>query len=293
VSVDRRGFLKLAGTLGAGIGWTSLNGSRLLATDLAKGTPNAEKLGWRVGVQTWTFHRLTLFEAIENTASLGLKYLETYVGQRLSKDHPTAQFRASMPVELRRVVKEKLAHSGVTLLSHYEVAPPYRELFAFCKDMGVEMLITEPPAEALDVMEKLCEEYAIALALTNHPKPALYWNPDIVAKVCNGRGKRIGASCDLGHWVREGLNPADCLAKVRGRIFQFHFRDMSKYGRDTRDVPLGTGMCDIRGILAEVHRQGIKPIFMLEYEDSYALPQLAQSVKFFDEMVAVIVSGRP
>ena len=29
--------------------------------------------------------------------------------------------------------------------------------------------------------------------------------------LCKGRGKRIGACCDTGHWVRSGLDPVACL----------------------------------------------------------------------------------
>jgi len=35
-----------------------------------------ERLGWRLGVEAYTFHKFTLFEAIEKTAQLGLPFLE-------------------------------------------------------------------------------------------------------------------------------------------------------------------------------------------------------------------------
>jgi len=34
-----------------------------------------EKLGWRLGIEAYTFHKYTLFEAIERTAQLGLPYM--------------------------------------------------------------------------------------------------------------------------------------------------------------------------------------------------------------------------
>ena len=39
----------------------------------------------------------------------------------------------------------------------------------FAHEMGVRTLVAEPPAEAFDVIEKLCEEYQINLAVHNHP----------------------------------------------------------------------------------------------------------------------------
>jgi sugar phosphate isomerase/epimerase len=294
--LHRRGFLQTSGTLGAGIVLTGLCGPQLAAAQQAGGAPNAEKLGWRLGIQTWTFRLFSLFDAIDMTASLGLKYIETYVGQTISKDHPTARFRADMPADMRGLVKKKLADSGLTLTSHYEVGP-FREMFEFCKDMGVEMLISDPPEGAygytFDAVDKLCEEYGITLALTNHPKPAPYWSPETVLGVCSGRSKRIGASGDIGHWVHEGLNPTECVKKLEGRLVQFHFRDRSKHGLDGHDVPLGTGIADIKGILAELHRKRIKPLFMLEYEycEENPLPDLAQSVRFFNEVAAELAAN--
>jgi hypothetical protein len=43
----------------------------------------AEKLGWQLGVQTYSFNRFTFFEAIDKAASVGLKYAETIRGKRL------------------------------------------------------------------------------------------------------------------------------------------------------------------------------------------------------------------
>ena len=43
---------------------------------LTEGCYNAEKLGWKVGVQYHTFNKHTVFEAIELTRALGLHYIE-------------------------------------------------------------------------------------------------------------------------------------------------------------------------------------------------------------------------
>ena len=39
---------------------------------LADGCPNAEKLGWKVGIQFYSFHKYTFFEGIDLTRALGL-----------------------------------------------------------------------------------------------------------------------------------------------------------------------------------------------------------------------------
>ena len=74
--MNRRGFLKTTAMVGTSIGVAGLGRSPLLAAPLATGAPNAEKLGWRLGCQAWTFRLFPLFEAIDKTAALGLHYME-------------------------------------------------------------------------------------------------------------------------------------------------------------------------------------------------------------------------
>ncbi len=124
--MDRRTFLKTTGAVGAGIGLAGLGGSRLLAAEVAHGAPNAEKLGWRLGCQAWSFNRFTLFEAIDKTASLGLHYIETGSFQVVSKDQPNVKFTEDSPADVRAAVKKKLADSDVKLLS-WGVIPLYKD----------------------------------------------------------------------------------------------------------------------------------------------------------------------
>jgi CubicO group peptidase (beta-lactamase class C family) len=43
----------------------------------------AEKQGWRLGMQSYSFHKFTLTEAIDKTNQLGMKYIEVYPGHKL------------------------------------------------------------------------------------------------------------------------------------------------------------------------------------------------------------------
>ena len=166
------------------------------------------------------------------------------------------------------------------------VGPYDKEAFDFAKDMGIETLVSEPKFDAFDAIDKLCEEYKINVALHDHPKPSPYWNPDTVLKVTKNHSKRIGACCDTGYWMRSDLNPVECLRKLEGRIISFHLKDLNEFGPKAHDVPWGTGRGDIKGILAEVKRQGIKPVFSMEYEYRFTMPELAECVAYFDKVAA-------
>ncbi len=296
--VNRRHFLKTTSLLGAGIGLAGLGGSRLWAAEqVAQAAANAEKLGWRLGAQAWTFHQGSLFDAIDKTSSLGLRYLEAFPGQGLSGDLPGLAFDENLSGDGRKAVKKKLADSGVTLVNCGVWGPSgdegqTRKFFDFAKEMGIETIASEPEENQFDMLEKLCDEYAINLAIHNHPKPSHYWNPDTVLKVCEGRSPRIGACADTGHWPRSGLVPLDCLKKLEGRIISLHFKDLNEATPAGHDVPWGTGVCDVKGMLTEIKRQNLKPVFSIEYEYNWgnSLPEIAQCIAYFNQCAAELSS---
>ncbi|NUQ64098.1 MAG: sugar phosphate isomerase/epimerase [Pirellulales bacterium] len=291
-NMDRRVFLKATGTIAvAGIAGL---GPRVLAAEAGPGAPNAEKIGWKLGCQAYTFNRFTFYEAVDKNRSLGLRWIEAYPGQKLSAEQADVEFGPKMSPEIRKTVKAKLADSDVTLINFGVVGlssneAESRTIFEFAKDMGIQTIVSEPPLDAFDLIEKLCEQYQINVALHNHPEPSRYWNPDTVLTATKGRGNRIGACADTGHWMRSGINPLDAVRKLEKRIISFHLKDLNKYGhKDAHDVPWGTGQAGLKAVLAEVCRQGFQGVFSIEYEHNWlnSLPEITESVAFFDKTAA-------
>ncbi|MCL4202305.1 MAG: sugar phosphate isomerase/epimerase [Pirellulaceae bacterium] len=296
--LDRRHFLKTATAAAAGLALVPQGSRDLFAQQLADGAPNAEKLGWRLGCQAYSFNRFTFYEAIDKVASLGLHWIEAYPGQRLSQEQPDIQIGESLSTDVRKQIKQRLADKKVQLVNYGVVGLPAdeagcRRTFDFAKDMGIETIVSEPGFDAIDTIEKLCNEYQINVALHNHPKPSRYWNPDTVLEVSKDRSPRIGACADTGHWMRSELNPVEQLKKLEGRIISFHFKDLNKFGGGAHDVPWGTGAGDVRAMLTEIHRQGVKAVFSIEYEHNWttSLPEIAECVKYFDKIAAELANA--
>jgi sugar phosphate isomerase/epimerase len=277
--MDRRSFLKSSGVLTAGVGLSGF----VWAEEKASKTPNADKLGWRLGCQAWTFNRFTLFEAIDKTAELGLRSIEAFPhGQKISTMN-SEKFGPKMSADDRKLVKSYLADKGVKLVN-MGVGPYDREAFEFAKEMGIETLVSEPKFADFDAIDKLVEEFKINVAIHDHPKPSPYWDPEIVLKHVKDHSKRIGACCDTGHWMRSDLNPVECLKKLEGRIISFHLKDLNEFGKGAHDVPWGTGRGDVKGMLAEVKRQKIKPVFSMEYEHKFTMDDLKECVTYFEKV---------
>ena len=286
--MNRRRFLQQSAALAAGAGALGVSSAPIGAMNRSPGAPNVDKLGWRLGCQAWTFNKFSFVEALDKTAELGLHYIEAFPGQKLSADKPREKMDPSLSAEARTEVRKRLADKDIKLVN-FGVCVADKKTFDFAKDMGIETLVSEPPFDAFDGLDKLCEEYQINVALHDHPRPSRYWSPDIVLKSCQDHSKRIGACCDTGHWMRSELVPVDCLKKLEGRVISFHVKDLNEFGPKAHDVPWGTGRGDLKAILAEVNRQKVKPVFSMEYEHKFTMAELAQCVAYFDKVAAELL----
>src|SRR5512136_1346747 len=146
----------------------------LVASARAQSPSAADPLGWRLGCAAWSFNRFTFFEAVEKTAALKMHYIEAFEGQRLSRDNEM-NMGVDMPADAVEKVRLKLAAEGVQLTSIYIHSLPgveseCRRPFEFCRKLGIETIVSEPAPDALNVIEKLCDEYRVNVAIHNHPQ---------------------------------------------------------------------------------------------------------------------------
>ena len=261
------------------------------SSKLTPATRAREKLGWRLGVTAYSFHKYTLMEAIDKTAQLGLSYIGGLSFQKVSKEIPK-NFEPGLSDEELKQIRLKLDSAGVRLATYYIHLIPgdeagCRKVFEFGRKMGIETFISEPLPEALDTIEKFCDEYEINVAIHNHgPKSSpRYWRPEGVLEVCRGRSKRIGACGDLGYWMRSGIDPIEAAGKLGDRLITLQVHDLNEPGSEGHDVPWGKGAGKTRQFVNEIHRLGIKPtMFGLEYSHDWldSMPEMAQCVDFFD-----------
>ena len=259
----------------------------------------ADKLGWQLAVHSYTFKNFSIFDAIDKTAGAGIRYMSVSGNVNLEAKKGTSTVKAT-PEQLAAIEKKldsagihrQFVNMGVVNLSGKE--EDSRKVFEFAKKMGIGVLVSEPKEECMDTVEKLCKEYNIKVAIHDHPKPSHYWNPDTVLAAIKGRSPLIGACADVGHWVRSGLDPIECLNKLDGHIICLHFKDLNEKSPKAHDVPWGTGISNVKGMMAELKRQGFKGAFCVEYEHNWdtSAPEIAQSAKFFFATCAELAAGQ-
>jgi sugar phosphate isomerase/epimerase len=261
----------------------------------------ANELGWKLAVHSYTFQKFSIFDAIDKTASIGVKHMS--ISGSINLPGADAQILKSATINLSEEDAAKVAahlknkgldpvfvNMGVVKPGADEAAA--RKIFEGAKRLGIQVLVAEPETHGkmeelgpvMDVVEKLAKEFNIKVAIHNHPQPSFYWNPETVLAAVNGRSPLLGACADVGHWVRSGLDPVESLKKLEGRVITLHFKDLNEKAKNAHDVPWGTGVNNTRGLLAELKRQNFKGAICVEYEYNWenSVPEIAESVKWFE-----------
>ena len=295
--MGRRQFLKRSGVLAAGLAcWKSMPAS---AAQVKLSTPYMEKLGWQLSVQLYTYRRFPLFEALDKVAELGIRHIEPLTALKVDAKRPDVRANEDLPADVRKELKTMLAERGMFLSSifaNFTGKPDQaKRLFDFCKEMGTGTIVAEPPADALDLIEKLCDEYRINVAFHNHARgQSPYWKPEQVLAACQNRTEPHGRLCDAGQWARSGLDPVESLRKMKGRIVSFHLKDIAKKNEpSSRNTVFGEGEGDFANVLKELKRLGYRGLTTIDFEhDTPALQEdMARNVAFVEDQAKLLLNS--
>jgi type 1 glutamine amidotransferase len=142
------------------------------------------------------------------------------------------------------------------------------------------------------MIERLCDKYRINVAIRPQSTPATHYrSPTAVLKVCEKRGKRIGACGDLGLWIRAGVKPVDALRVLKDRVLTVRLADLSEFGAEAREVAWGTGVADLGEFIKETYRLELEPTLWTVQQPSVgdsASAEIARSIEFFHKTIIPI-----
>jgi sugar phosphate isomerase/epimerase len=261
-------------------------------------TSSTDKLGWQLAVHSYSYRKFSIFDAIDKTAALGVKYMSVSGHVRIGTNNLTT---IDLPDEDMEAIKARMiadgihwpfVNIGVVELSTNEAKS--RKVFEFAKKWSIDTLVAEPPTNSWDLIDKLCKEYNIKVAIHEHSQGhSIYWNPDTVLAAVANRTPLMGACADIGHWEESGLDPLNCLKKLDGRVICLHFKDNNEMGQKGHNVPWGTGVGNPRAWMEELKRQNFHGVFGIEYEyhEDNPDPDMAECVKFFNKACDEIVAA--
>ncbi len=252
----------------------------------------AEANGWKLAIQSFSFHRFTVMEALDKTQELGIKYIEIYPGHKLGGKFGDKVFDFNLDAATQQEITDLAASKGIKIIATgvvtFDNPADWEKQFKFAKEMGMEFITAEPAIKDWDLIESLVKKYNIKLAVHNHPQPSAYWSPDNLLAQIGNRSKKIGSCSDVGHWSREGLNSLACLKQLEGRIVSLHFKDIApkmEGNNEQHDVMWGDGVLNVNEMLRELRRQGFDGTISIEYEYNWdnSVPDIKKCIEYYNQ----------
>jgi sugar phosphate isomerase/epimerase len=149
-----------------------------------------------------------------------------------------------------------------------------RKVFEFGKALGLKAFSANPDPDSFDGLDKLCEEYKIAIAI--HPHGPVgpgrldrWYSADIIMDAVKDHHPLIGSCLDTGHLIRcaqlgKKLDPAEQIRKMGARNFGIHLKDHDNERKT--DVIFGKGVLDVPGVLKALREVKFAGLISIEYE---------------------------
>jgi inosose dehydratase len=248
-------------------------------------------LGFKMGIQSYSLRDFKVEPALEHTKALGLKYWESF---------PNHLPITSVPAQIQ-AHKDLLAKHGVTLISYGVLGfdgneNAAREKFEFAKAMGIKSLSADPTPDkaTFDLLDKLCAEFDVAIAIHNHGPGHRYNKISDVEKVVKDRHPKIGACVDTGHFLRSDEDPVEAVQRLGKRVFGCHVKDVKTTevdGKKQKQFKIaGEGDLNVVGLLKALKALDYQYCLALEYEENAKnpLPDIEACLKHVRECAAKV-----
>jgi inosose dehydratase len=257
ISFDRRRFLR-AGV--AAVGMSSLS-SLLRAEENAFG-------GFKLGAQSYTFREFDLEPALKRMKDLDLHYAELF-----QKHAPLSSSPAQITALLKLCKEYEVAPLAFGVQHFTKNADANRRTFEFGKALGIKMFSADPDPDSFDSLDKLCEEYKIAIGIHPHgpqgKKEHRWYSARVILNAVKDHNPLIGTCLDTGHLIRaaqlgDKLDPAEQIRLMGPRNFGIHLKDHDNE-RHT-DVVLGKAVLDVPSVLKALREVKFDGLISIEYE---------------------------
>ncbi len=258
---DDRQRLTRREAIGAGLAMTAgalAFGRRLDAA------PSPSPYGpFKMALQSYSLRGLTtdgkadVHKALHATQEMGVAYWEAYP--------------AHFPADPKKADEYKAlaAEHGVTVIGYgvngfSKNHDNNRKLFEFAKAMGFGYLSADPSVDAFDSLDKLVEEYGVAIGIHNHGPGHKWAMIDTIAAAIKDHNPKIGCCVDTGHFLRSREDPVRAVEVFGKRVYGVHLKDVKDA---TKFTVLGEGDLRTADLLKALAKNQYDYALALEYEE--------------------------
>jgi inosose dehydratase len=266
--IDRRRFLQtsLRRTHSTALAAATLGGRALAAVTKPAHNPDG---GLKLGIASYTYRNFTLEQAIAMTQQAGFKYINLKDVHLPLKSTTAERQAARQKIESAGL---KLMGGGVIYLKNDEAET--QSVFEYARDAGMPVIVCSPASDALDLVEKKAKEFNILIAIHNHGPGDKYPSPLEILAAIRDRDPHMGICMDVGHTVRAGVDPVECVERCGDRLHDMHMKDVTQAASAGGPTELGHGVIDIVSLLKALSARRFPWHIGLEYETHGDNPQL-------------------
>ncbi len=213
---------------------------------------------FKMGLQSYSLRHYKRDEALAKTKELGVHYWESY--------------SAHTPIDLGKVSESKDAAkaAGVSVIGFgvsqfTKDTDANRKIFEFGRALGVQYLSADPEPDAFDSLDKLVEEYGIAIGIHPHGPGSRWDKIDKVWAAVKDHHEKIGLCNDTGHLLRSNEDPVRAVEVFGKRTYGVHLKDV----KDAKSFTiLGQGDLKLAELLKALAKLNYSYCLALEYEES-------------------------
>ena len=233
--------------------------------------PSDEKEGpyapFKMGLQSYSLRgyriegRPDVQKALAVTKELGIRYWEAYNDHIPMTAGPQQTRRAEAPSS-RTAAGVTLIGYGVVDLGKDEAAD--RKYFDFARAMGLKYLSASPDPGSFDLLDKLVEEYGVAVGIHNHGPGDRFAKIETIEKAIKDHHPKIGCCVDTGHFLRSREDPVRAAEVFGKRIYGVHLKDVKDA---TTFTILGQGDLRTVDLLKALARNNYEYCLAIEYEE--------------------------
>jgi sugar phosphate isomerase/epimerase len=224
--------------------------------------------GFKFGAQSYTFREFDTEPALKRMKDLGLHYVEFF------QKHAPVESTPAQISALRKLCEEyQITPLAWGVQRFTKSTDDNRKYFEFGKALGIRMLSADPDPDSFDSLDKLCEEYKIAIGIHPHgpqgKKEHRWYSAEIVLKAVKDHNPLIGTCLDTDHLIRaaqlgDKLDPAEQIRLMGARNFGIHLKDHDN--EKHRDVVFGKGVLDVPAVLKALRDVNFRGMISIEYE---------------------------
>jgi len=249
-----------------------MKGSALGLAAVAAGTQMARAADspfgpFKMGMQTYSVRNWkALDDVLAKATELGMGHLEFW------NSHLPQTTDAAKIDELKKklaAVNIKPTAYGVIYMGPDPKAN--RAVFEFAVAMGIETVSVDFDPKSIVSLDRLCEEFpSVKLGIHNHGPKSRYQTPEDVLNCVKDHHKNIGATADLGHYIRSSVDPLEVIEKLKDRLYGIHFKDfkINDQGKETGEAIPGDGKLKVKETLALLKKVNFQGCLSLEYESN-------------------------